>query len=136
MGEPATSYLNQMVLPQGMVLTELSVPNMQLYHYITDTDLERLGDMRKEPVMEICLASIGVFMGSILPTIEQISRFNASTNAMGLVGLATCLISFGSLAISVVTAFLWYRRSGNHKNLLDSIRARPRVRVLSNDNTA
>lgn len=93
--------------------------------------------MRAEPVMEICLASVGVFFGSLIPAIDQASRFNSETDPMGLIGLLTICLTIGSLVALVITGWLWYKRHQRHKDLAATIRSRPKVSVkVANDDTA
>lgn len=120
---------NVMRMPGAFQRTEVTLPSEALCHYITDDELERIGEMRKEPVQEICLAAVGVFFGSLLPAFAEISRFNSTTNPMGWVGLITCFLAFGSLTVMGVTGFLWKQRAGSHGGMLETIRGRTRVPV-------
>lgn len=85
--------------------------------------------MKQEPVMEICLASIGIFFGSLVPTIDAMSRFNAATNPMSLIELITALLTFSAFAVMLVTGFLWRIRIQSQKSLANEIRSRPKMPV-------
>lgn len=106
-------------------------------HYIADNELERLGEMRKDLVMEICLASAGIFAGSLVPAIDGFSRFGSTTNPTTLTDLISMLLAFAALVVAVVTGFQWHVRSKSHVSLVTEIRGRPKVPVaLVYDNTA
>lgn len=109
----------------------MTIPGVQLWHYITDDQLTTLGEMRKEPVMEICLATSGTFVGAIVPAIEQLARFNDKANPMGLIGLVTVAIAFVAFGISAVTAILWRQRHISHEGLLRVIQSRRKVPVAT-----
>lgn len=129
MNQPAAPYTGSLVLPPSMREAEVTIPGVQLWHYITDDQLTTLGEMRKEPVMEICLAASGAFLGAIVPAIEQLGRFNDKANPMGATGLCTVLIAVVALAVAIVTGFLWRQRLRSHESLLDTIKSRKKVPV-------
>lgn len=134
----AEAYEGDLVIPESMRSSEITVPGVELHHYITDDQLTELSNMRAEPVMEICLASIGVFFGSVIPAVEQVSRFNSASQSMGIVGLLTICLTACSFAIAIVTGWLWHKRHERHKDLAATIRSRPKVKVrtASNDTAA
>lgn len=109
--------------------TTVTVAPEQQCHYIRDDELDRLSEMKQEPVMEICLASIGIFFGSLVPTIDAMSRFNAATNPMSLIELITALLTFSAFAVMLVTGFLWRIRIQSQKSLANEIRSRPKMPV-------
>lgn len=120
-----------MQLPQGMSPTEVTLPESNLCHYIADGELERLGEMRKDRVMEICLASAGIFAGSLIPAIDGFRRFGAETNPATVTDLASMLIAFASLAVAGITGYQWRVRSGLHQDMVTQIRSRQKVPVSS-----
>lgn len=123
-----------MQMPFGAQLTEVTLSPQALCHYITDDELERLGDMRKEPVMEIFLWSMGAFMGALIPAFQEFGKFRADPTNVGVWGLLTILIAAMTLAVAVVSGVLWRQRSKTHKSMVDTIRGRPRTPVrLAND---
>lgn len=128
MNEP-TPYSGSLVLPADMRAAEVTIPGVQLWHYITDDQLTTLGELRKEPAMEIFLASFGAFLGAIAPAVEQLGRFNDRVNPMGYTGLFTVLVAVVALAIAIVTGLLWHKRGKHQVNLLNTIKSRKKVPV-------
>jgi hypothetical protein len=122
-------YAAVLVLPPEMREAEVTVPGVQLFHYITDDQLTTLGDMRKEPVMEICLMASGAFLGAIVPAIEQLGRFNDAVNPMGITGLCTVIVAVIALAVAAVTGALWRQRLAGHQGLVETIQSRKKVAV-------
>lgn len=133
MSAPEKQYLHKMELPQGMAVAEITLPGIQLFHYITDSELEKLGDMRKEPIMEICLASVGVFFGSIIPAVEGLIRFGDIESPITWVDMLSVFLAIFSLSSGALSAFLWRTRSGSHKDLLKVIKGRDRAKVIASD---
>lgn len=120
--------------PQGSQFTEMTLADGALCHYITDDELERLGDMRKEPVMEIFLCAIGAFLGALVPAGQVVSQFQKDPSQVTLVDLVILIVAAMTLAAAVVSGFLWHQRSKTHKNMVTAIRERPRIRVgLANE---
>ncbi|MBM0169664.1 hypothetical protein [Altererythrobacter sp. C41] len=105
--------------------TTCTVPTDNLCHYITDAELEKLSEMRKEPVMEMCLASSGVFFGAVVPALQEA----ATPSAMNGWSLAIFGLAAGSLFVSLATGYLWWQRAKAHKSLAETIRSRPRISV-------
>ena len=133
--QPALGGVLQM--PFGVQTTEVTLSPQALCHYITDDELERLGDMRKEPVMEIFLCSIGAFVGALVPALQVLGQFNTDPTKVDMWGLVTLMIAVGTLAVSAVSGVLWYQRSQTHKSMVHTIRERPRTPVrLAHDNAA
>lgn len=117
-----------------MRASEITIPGVELYHYITDDQLSELSTMRADPVMEVTMAAIGAFLGAVIPAVEALARFNDKTNPMGLIGLFTVLIATVSLALAIFAGVLWYRRHKRHQGLAATIRSRPKVKVtIAND---
>lgn len=93
--------------------------------------------MRKEPVMEIFLLSAGAFVGTFMPAIEVLGQFKSDPTKVGYLGLLTMLLASGTLAVALVTGYLWYQRGKSQKTLVESIRSRPRIPVTqANENVA
>lgn len=103
------------------------MPPENLCHYITDDELRRLGEMRKDLVIEVCLASGGVLAGSLVPAIVAFGHWNA--NALAGSDMAALILFVGSLTAFVLTGFQWIVRQKNHTDLVTEIRARPKVAV-------
>ena len=128
---------NAMQMPFGAQLTEVTLSPQALCHYINDDELERLGEMRKEPVMEIFLCSIGAFLGALVPGLQVVGKFNENPATLDLWNLLTLLIAVATLAVATVAGVLWHQRSKTHKSMVDTIRQRPRAPVrLAHENAA
>jgi uncharacterized membrane protein len=126
-----------MQMPFRAQFTEVTVAPTSLCHYITDEELERLGEMRKEPVMEIFLCAIGAFLGALIPALQNLGQFNSNPSEVDGWGLLTILIAAMMLAVSIVSGALWHQRSKVHTSMVETIRGRPRSPVrLGHDNTA
>lgn len=124
------------LVPEMAQTTNVTLPAELLCHYITDEELERLGEMRKEPVMEIFLCAIGAFLGALVPAMQQLGEFNADPTQVDGWGLLTMLIAAMMLAVSIVSGALWHQRSKAHRSMVDNIRDRPRIPVrLAHDNS-
>lgn len=115
-------------MPGGIQQTEVTLPASALCHYITDDELERIGEMRKEPVMESCLASIGVFSGALIPALSELQKYS-SHGKIEVLGLVTCFVAVGALTVGAVTGYLWKQRAETHRGMVGSIRSRDRVPV-------
>jgi len=131
----AIEQTGAMQMPFGAQLTEVTLSPQALCHYITDDELEKLGEMRKEPVMEIFLCTIGAFLGALVPALQVLSQFRADPTKVDGWGLVTLMIGVATLAVSVVSGLLWHQRSKTHKSMVATIRERPRAPVkLAYDN--
>ena len=126
---PRRADPTSLILPANVNHTLVTFSPTALCHYITDDELERIGEMRKEPVMEICLVSIGAFIGALLPAIQLLDKFSSSPGEVGFVGLSTVVISAVTFSVSLVTGFLWWSRTKAHDSLIATIRDRPRAPV-------
>lgn len=119
--------------PQMVVSAELGVectlPVSDLRHYITDEELDRIGEMKADHIGQLFWASVGALVGSVIPATDAISRFQDRTNPMDVTGLATAILAFMSLAIMAVSGWLLYERSKGRTDLLTIIRSRPRAKV-------
>lgn len=133
--EAVEPYQGALNLPAAMRHSEITIPGVELHHFITDDQLTELSNMRAEPIMELFLASVGLFFGSLIPTIEELSRFNSPTDPMGIVGLVTALITFGSLVAAGISGCLWKSRYKKHGELAKVIRSRAKVAVKIVDDT-
>lgn len=109
--------------------TSVTVPAEQLCHYIRDDELDRLGEMRRDLVMEICLASGGLFVGSVVPAFDGFRRFGAEVNPSTGTDLLSMLICFAALVVTIISGLQWHARSKLHKGLVQEIRERPKVKV-------
>jgi hypothetical protein len=109
--------------------THVSLPPESLCHYITDDELRRLGEMRKDLVMEICLAATGIFFGSLIPAWAGLTRFNSQPMAVTGIDLLSIMLCFAALIAAVITGYQWYVRQKGHVDLEDEIRSRPKVQV-------
>ena len=83
--------------------------------------------MRKDLVTEVCLASGGIVAGGVVPAFVALGHYRDST----LTGpdLVALLVVAGSLTVFVLTGFQWFVRQKSHTDLVDEIRARPKVAV-------
>ena len=107
----------------------MTLPPEQLRHYISDDELEVLGNMRKEPVMEIFLASIGVFFGSLVPACAGLNKVGDTADPIMLSDMLSIVLAVGALGIMLVTGFLWRQRYKTSTNMVDNIRCRPKIPV-------
>ena len=135
MAEPINLDLNPaMVLPSQA--TSVTLPSEQLCHYIRDDELDRLGEMRSDLVMEICLTSAGLLAGSIVPAVDGFIRFGATENPATNTDLLSMMICFAAFVVTVITGFQWRARSKVHTGMVGAIRERPKVPVkLAHDTT-
>lgn len=113
----------------GLQQTLCTLPQEALCHYITDDELERLSEMRKEPVMEIFLASIGAFLGALIPAWQELGKFNVDPTTVSGTGLFTMGVAIAMLAVAILSGALWRQRTKSHKSMAQTIRDRPRVQV-------
>lgn len=123
------AYCAPLVVPEAMRASEVTIPGVELYHYITDDQLSELSTMRADPVMEVAMASAGAFAGTLVPAAEALSRFQDTANPMGYIGLLTIVIAVVSFAMAAFSGILWYRRRKRHEGLAAAIRSRPKVKV-------
>lgn len=122
-------YAAHLSVPESMRSSEITVPGLELYHYITDDQLSELSTMRADPVMEVTMGAGGAFVGGLIPALQALAHFNDPKEPMGIIGLLTVLIAVTSLVLSVFSGILWYRRHSRHEGLAATIRSRPKVKV-------
>ena len=84
--------------------------------------------MRKDMVMEICLAAVGIFFGSLVPAISGLVHFNSERGATGA-DLLSVVLCAAALFVALVTGYQWRVRSKGHVDLETEIRNRPKVPV-------
>jgi hypothetical protein len=124
-------------MPLGGQTTNCTLPPETLCHYIRDDELERIGEMRDNLSMQICLAAIGIFFGSATPAFDGLSRLGNAAKPLTATDMVSIAFAFASLAVAVVTAIQWGQIAKRRKPLLDTIRERPRIPVrIVGDNTA
>ena len=117
-----------------MRASEITVPGVELYHYITDDQLSELSTMRADPVMEVTMGAAGAFVGAIIPALQALAHFKDPKEPMGVIGLITVLIAVAALVLTIFAGILWYRRHRRHQGLAATIRSRPKVKVsVAND---
>lgn len=109
--------------------TNVTVSDENLCHYITDDQLRRLGEMRKDLVSEICLAAAGIFWGSLIPAIDGLRRFNSEVSRASGTDLVSMMLCGAALAAALITGYQWYVRNKGHTSLENEIRNRPKVPV-------
>lgn len=112
-------------------LTKIQVtsPEFEVRHYISNDELDLVRDTRPGAAKDICLVSAGGFLGAILPSCEQIGRFNSQVNPMGFLGLFTIAVTFAMLISALITAWLWSKAESKQENVVDRIRSRPKFEV-------
>ena len=126
-----------MRMPLGVNNTEVTLPDGNLCHYITDNELEAIGQMQQEPVMEICLAATGVFFGSLAAAWDGLARFGDVANPTTWTDMLSIFLAFAALGIGSVTGWLWHVRLKGRKDMVQTIRDRPRIPVeVANANAA
>lgn len=116
------------VVPSGQV-TNVTVAPEVLHHYITDGELEQIGRLRKEPVAEICLATTGASLGSLIPACQEISRFNYDNAKFTGWSLAIIALTGITLFAAMITGYLWHMHRDENTSTVKAIRDRPRVPV-------
>lgn len=107
--------------------TNVTLSDENLCHYITDDQLRRLGEMRKDLVMEVCLAAGGILAGSIIPAWTGWSHWSED-KATGA-DLVSLLMFAAAVAAFCVTAYQWWVRHKLHDDMIKDIRNRPKVQV-------
>jgi hypothetical protein len=131
------AYTGTLSVPEAMRSSEVTIPGVELYHYITDDQLTELSAMRAEPVMEVAMGASGAFVGGLVPAIEALSRFQDIAHPMGYVGFFTVILDVVALVVAGLSIWLWRRRRLRHVDLATAIRSRPRVKVTpANDTTS
>lgn len=85
--------------------------------------------MRKDMVMEICLAAGGVFFGSLVPAINGFLRFNAQRDPATWTDLLSMLLFVASFVAMFITGYQWKVRAKGHIDLVTEIRNRPKIPV-------
>jgi hypothetical protein len=115
-------------IPESASPTNVTVSGENLCHYITDDQLCRLGEMRKDLVMEICLASGGILAGSLVPALTGWQHWMSTTGASAGDLIAMMMLA-ASVAAFFITGYQWYVRHQSHVDLVEEIRNRPKVPV-------
>lgn len=120
---------SQFLLSGDGLQTNITLPQDQLCHYITDDQLEKLGEMRRDLTIEICLASAGIFFGSVVPAFDGFYRFNDAPRPATPTDLVSMMICFSAFIVALLTGWQWRKLAGYHSKLVEDIRNRPRVPV-------
>lgn len=108
---------------------QVTSPSVELRHYISDDELDALCASRGGASKDICLVSIGAFLGAFLPAVDQASRLNAPQNPMGISGLLTCVVAAATLAAAVIAGGLWREQARQQAGIVSRIRGRPKYDV-------
>lgn len=119
-----------MQVPLAAQVTEVTLSPSSLCHYITDEELESLGEMQQDPVKDICLWAMGGFVGAVIPAFDGLSRFGDVQHPMSKTDLASMFIATATLAIAVVTGILWHRKAKSKQGAVSTIRSRPKVQLI------
>ncbi len=124
-------------LSDGAMTTNVTLPTEQLCHYIRDDELDSITEFGREPIAEICLLAAGSALGSLIPAINGIARWYTSDSAMSAASLVALLQFVASIAVTLVTGYLWRRRRGVKQSLVDEIKGRPKIpmRVVHSERT-
>lgn len=117
------------IAPGGSLALNVTLPEEQLCHYITDDELVRLGEMNDDPLMNICLLTAGAFAGAVVPAAQSLRTFFVEPLEFGGVDLLSVLVAVVTLSIALLTGYLSNRKKRVHKSLVEKIRERPRVPV-------
>lgn len=129
--------LSVMQMPGGAQVTNMTLPSESLCHYITDDQLERIGQMNDNLPMQICLSALGLLGGSITPAFDGLRRLGDAAKPLtstDMVSIALACVAFG---MCIVTAIQWYQKSKARSPIIQEIRERPRIAVrLVHENPA
>lgn len=118
-----------MQFPANAQITEVTLSPTSLCHYITDDELEKLGQMQQEPVKDIFLASVGVFFGAVVPAASGVTRFGDTTHPMTLIDAISIALAFIFLGVICVSGYLWFVKTKTQENFVETVRQRPKVAV-------
>jgi hypothetical protein len=118
----------------GIVVTrdmgiECTMPDTDLRHYISDHELNSIGDLKSDHIGQLFWASLGAFVGLVIPTFNAVAKFQAAKGPFDGSSLATIILACMSLSILFVSGLLTWGRSKRRRDLVSTIRARPRVKV-------
>lgn len=119
-----------MQMPLTAQTTQVTLAPAEICHYITDDELLGLSEMQQEPVKDICLASIGGFLGSLVPGFDGLLRFHDKIHPMTLTDLLSVAVAVATLAVAIVSGLLWYKKAGVKNGAVKSIRDRPKVQLV------
>lgn len=127
--------MNGVVAAPGQIVglfcdTQVTVPKHELRHYITDGELDMIGEMRRDHMEQVFWAAVGVLGGASIPAIDALSHFNAPENPMGWLGFLQCLLAAMAFVAAVLSGYLVWHRSKTKSDLVTEIRARPRMKVV------
>lgn len=76
-------------------------------------------ELRKDNVVEIFWGVLGIFLGSVIPALERVSKIGNPKATVELIDMAVLLICGVSFVVTLVMAFFWYQRSGKATSLED-----------------
>lgn len=116
-------------ISDGASLTNVTLSKEVVCHYITDDQLLRLGEMRKDMVMEICLAATGIFCGSLVPAVDGFRHFGDAAHPATWTDLVSMMLFISALVAAAITGIQWRIRARGHVDLVTEIQNRPRVPV-------
>jgi hypothetical protein len=112
------------------MVTEVTVPSEELRHYITDDELDKVGEMKGDFVRELFWASLGACAGSVTAGITAFKQVGDAAHPLGWAELSAILILALSLGSMLLAGALSRQREHGRKALLNRIKGRERVRVL------
>lgn len=118
-------------IPNDAQVTEVTVSPTALYHYITDVELERIGDVSDNLPAQVCIGSGGTLLGSIPSTGAAVRHLGNPIDLFSFLDLVYVSVTLVSLSFFVLTGLQWFFHSRQRKSLLKEIRERPKLIALS-----
>lgn len=103
----------------------------RLEHWISDAELNALTQNRDDHLTEIFWGSLGIAGGATIPAIKSLSKIGDTTDPFDWINMIECSIFLISIGVFIVARFLSWCRKGNTKDLVDEIKSRPKVSVIS-----
>jgi hypothetical protein len=120
-----------MQFPVGAQVTEVTLSPTALCHYITDSELERIGDVGDNLPMQVCIGSAGTLAGSVVSTFIAFSHVGDPSVVFSKTDMASVCVTLISLGLGVFSGAQWFRLETRRTPLINEIRARPKVALMT-----
>ncbi|MBI2474002.1 hypothetical protein HYV70_05625 [Candidatus Uhrbacteria bacterium] len=101
-------------------------PDRILYS-LSEDELENLSNQAQSLWKDVCLVSFSVGIPTVINAIAELS--NQETFQITITIFLNILIGIMGIALGIVFAIAWHRSHKSIKNVMDNIKARPKIEL-------
>lgn len=110
-------------------LRTLTYQDEVLEHWISDEELTRMSELRRDHVVEFFWAFFGTCVGSIGPFIEKLGKFSNNSQSIDVYDLISLIMFPLFFILTVIMAFFWRNSSSSNDDLITQIRNRAKITI-------